>query len=253
MIPHWLRQTCNIRQRSIKPIQTARRGSRRAVFASLDLAALNLSADALDAMSPRHLANKLAAETTMRMAGEGLTALGPPNRISEKVDVAKYKKTYYDSNDSNMPLSNSHPRNYQLEEAIHRCIASEKTIFTEGQLGENARRIVSKDGYYDVVSHGSTSTAVFYNESVTPEILSNILKSRRDYDGKKAIRLIACSTGKANDKGDCFAQRLSDLLGVEVEAPNDYVWVFPDGHMTIGSTPSANTGEMLHFYPKRGE
>jgi hypothetical protein len=60
------------------------------------------------------------------------------------------------------------------------------------------------------------------------------------------VRLVACETGCP---GSTAAQDLAHELGVDVVAPDDIVWAFPNGDLTIGQTPTANTGTWVRFSP----
>ena len=44
-------------------------------------------------------------------------------------------------------------------------------------------------------------------------------------------------------------QNLSNKLGVNVMAPNGVIWAFPNGDLTIGPTPAANSGSFSLFLP----
>ena len=59
-------------------------------------------------------------------------------------------------------------------------------------------------------------------------MVKEILENRDDYNGQ-TIRLISCSTGVADEDGNCFAQRLADVMGVEVIAPNGLLNIHPNG------------------------
>ena len=62
----------------------------------------------------------------------------------------------------------------------------------------------------------------------------------------ESIRLISCSSG-ASPTG--IAQNLSNKLGMKVVAPTDKLWIHPNGNLTIGRTPTANTGQWVNFNP----
>ena len=60
------------------------------------------------------------------------------------------------------------------------------------------------------------------------------------YKGEK-IRLLSCNTGSTKNR---FAQQLANALGVEVEAPNDILMVYPNRKYKIGVY---GQGRMLSF------
>lgn len=70
--------------------------------------------------------------------------------------------------------------------------------------------------------------------------MANIIRHNDKYNGEK-IRLLSCDTG---GKEDGFAQQLANALGVEVEAPNNKLYVYPDGTYRVAKL---NTGEMVTF------
>ena len=75
-----------------------------------------------------------------------------------------------------------------------------------------------------------------------------ILRQRKDYKPGTPIRLMCYDTGKGND---CFAQRLSNEMGVEVIAPTAKLYIYTDGsgRFYVGRT---GKGEMKTFIPKDG-
>ena len=67
---------------------------------------------------------------------------------------------------------------------------------------------------------------------LTPQELADIIKNHKGFKDAKEIVLYSCSNGK-DPNG--FATQLSKLLGLPVWAPNDFLWIRPDGKYTIGS------------------
>jgi hypothetical protein len=105
--------------------------------------------------------------------------------------------------------------------------------------------VPDKEGYFTLAAHG-TSQSIQYGESgkmLSAREVANIIRHNGKYNGEK-IRLLSCDTG-GKDGG--FAQQLANALGVEVEAPNDKLYVYPDGTYKVGKQ---NTGEMVTFKPK---
>lgn len=81
----------------------------------------------------------------------------------------------------------------------------------------------------------------------TAEEMAEILKRSKGYHGGN-IRLIACESAA---EGATAAQELSNILGVEILAPSDIVWVDPNGNMTISSNGETNTGFWVKVKPKK--
>lgn len=75
--------------------------------------------------------------------------------------------------------------------------------------------------------------------------LANYLKQDVGYTGG-SIRLLSCGTGSTLNG---FAQNLSNKMGVNVMAPSDTIWAFPNGRLTIGPNAYSNTGQWNIFKP----
>ena len=86
-----------------------------------------------------------------------------------------------------------------------------------------------------------TTASKFRSNSATLATL--IEKSGQTGD---SIRLISCKSG-ASAEG--IAQNLANKPGLKVTAPTDTLWIHPNGTMTIGKTPTANTGRWVTFTP----
>lgn len=141
-------------------------------------------------------------------------------------------------------------RRKALEKRCHNCLMP---IFDDGYLGRIARAAggrIYKKGVYRVVAHGSSKTMSPFSQRTDAKTMAQIIRNRKDYNGEP-VELFSCSTGRADKKGNCFAQRLANELNTTVTAPNDTIWLFGDGHYTIGKTEEDNTGKMITFYPRR--
>jgi len=57
---------------------------------------------------------------------------------------------------------------------------------------------------------------------------------------------LSCNTGKLTNG---FEQNLANKLGVPVYAPNNIIWTFLDGSLSIGATPFVNSGSFIKFVP----
>ena len=120
------------------------------------------------------------------------------------------------------------------------------------RLYTNAAQIKPIEGYEDIVVLGDRFGFVYRdadgNEkaNISVEEFAEIVKGMPSYHGS-AIRLISCESGA---EGAITAQYLADMMGVNILAPSDIVWVDEKGHMTIGPTPLTNTGEWVIFKPR---
>ena len=106
-------------------------------------------------------------------------------------------------------------------------------------------KVPAKEGYFDFAAHG-TPDYINYGErgkSMSAREVAKIISHNEKYNGQK-VRMLSCMTG-SSDSG--FAQQLANALGVEVEAPTDILFVYPDGSFKIGYT---GTGQMKTFKPR---
>lgn len=143
-------------------------------------------------------------------------------------------------------------REKQTDEIIQIGRELEMPIFDDGQLKEAyvKRRVAKESDFYDVVAHGAPEYMEFFGKGINHNTLKQILEGRSDYHGEN-IRLISCSTGWADDNGNCFAQRLADVMNVEVKAPNRLLYIHTDGTISVGSNPYKMNGEMVVFHPRK--
>lgn len=120
-------------------------------------------------------------------------------------------------------------------------------------LFSNAKQIKPIANYEDMVIHGDNKGFEIQDKEgntasqYTPKEFADILLSDPNYHGGN-VRLISCEAGKGET---CAAQMLANALGVDVMAPTDIVWVFPDGNIIIGKTEFENTGEWKTFKPQK--
>lgn len=115
---------------------------------------------------------------------------------------------------------------------------------SNARLIANIRKIAPKHGWYDVHAHGSEETVTVFGSSADAKALAHIIRSRSDYNGEP-IRLFSCHTGEAGADGTCFAQELSDILGVPVDAPPGVTTINPDGSFFFCHDP--DVVEFVHF------
>lgn len=128
---------------------------------------------------------------------------------------------------------------------------------------QNAKKIKPLDGYSDIIMHGSpTKLLAFDNNnaelSYNAKEAAELIRNSREFCGKP-IRLISCNTGQGNN---CIAQQISDILGVDVLAPTEAVYVNCFGEMLITDNDSLSilwdmgvdvkdTGKWILFSPRK--
>ena len=134
-----------------------------------------------------------------------------------------------------------------------KAAAGGRTVLMESgdQFVRNAAKTPELSGYHDVIVHGTpldfgrTPTSWAGGTNFGHRDLANMLLHDPDYAGG-AVRLLSCKTGQLADGA---AQNLANKLGVDVLAPTDTLWAFPDGGLVIGPFPNLNTGTFKLFVP----
>jgi len=129
--------------------------------------------------------------------------------------------------------------------------ATGKFVYVTGEAGDKFGEYAAKakpvPGYVDVIIHASNTgkMQVMYNGAwtdVTPAELNKWL-DERGYDGTP-VRLISCGAGSDTSK---IAQEVANELKVNVLAPSDTVWAYPNGKLIVGPDASKNTGKWNVF------
>ena len=178
----------------------------------------------------------------------------PPRKLSraeaEKFQGEKAPKRLTDGGNGGIIglASNAHSRNRELEETIKRCINQEKPVFAD-DLAKYFNNIPPEKGKYIMALHGSAESGYIYGYKIDARTLANIVKSRKDYNGKDEIVLISCNTG-SEDVKKCFAQELADAMGVRIHAPTHYGAISPWGSYYSSDKRGKRSGKFKHFDPK---
>lgn len=122
------------------------------------------------------------------------------------------------------------------------------SCFPDGDpLTENVKKVELLESYYDVAMHGSPTAVAFGSRkaNMSPRLLASIIRHSEGWKGQN-IRLISCSTGKRNGDDYCFAEELSNALGVTVIAPNKDLYISRNGEMRVGNN---REGSFVVFKP----
>ncbi len=109
----------------------------------------------------------------------------------------------------------------------------------------NASKVTQPAGMLDVAVHGSPLSVDIGVNTVNHRVLAGLIERNPGFTGQP-IRLLSCETG-CSPNG--FGQNLANKLGVPVYAPNDIIWAYPNGRLTIGPTAEANSGSFVLFLP----
>ncbi|WP_328953430.1 LamG-like jellyroll fold domain-containing protein [Kitasatospora purpeofusca] len=107
-------------------------------------------------------------------------------------------------------------------------------------LYKNAARVKRLPGYFDVFMHGGpfSVSPTFAGAEAGGEINAGalaVMMREAGYVGGP-VRLCSCQTGATTGT---FAQDLANVLGVPVKAPTGYLYVHPNGRMTVGRQGAA--------------
>ena len=132
-------------------------------------------------------------------------------------------------------------------------VASVYFVNKADRLFENAKKVAPIKDYEDVVSHADADMFFAYTSDGLTEYtysakeFADMLCNSPNYSGGD-IRLLACDAGA---KQNGLAQQLADELGVNVLAPTQKVFIYPDGEMFLGSNLYTKKGMWIVFYPRR--
>lgn len=134
------------------------------------------------------------------------------------------------------------------------AITAKEPVYAD-ELRKAYKNVKAKEGCKDVCLHGSQYFTEYEHEYVlNTKTLAFIISSRGDCHGEN-IRLLSCSTGKRDKYGNCVAQELANILGVDVYAPIDQLNIHPNGKLTVGKRKrlSEEEGFSWFYYKKGGE
>ncbi len=109
----------------------------------------------------------------------------------------------------------------------------------------NASRATPIPGTLDVAVHGSPLDVQIGENVVNHRVLAQLIENSPEIGGQP-VRLLSCETGCLPEG---FAQNLANKLGVPVSAPNDIIWAWPNGELSIGPDEFTNSGSFVTFVP----
>ena len=153
-----------------------------------------------------------------------------------------------DTGDADRPVIESAGVSLDLDNVL---TLSTRFLNKMDPMWKNSGNIKPIEGYRDIVCHGNTTGFAYKdldgNEiNMTPREFAEILKNSPVFEGGP-IRLISCQAGADSS---FTAQYVANRLGVDVLAPTDTVFVYPDGEIIIGPDKYHNTGTWRVFKPE---
>lgn len=122
--------------------------------------------------------------------------------------------------------------------------------FPDGDiLSKNIKKVPPLEDCFDVAMHGSPTAVGFGSEetNMSARTLAAVIRHSKGYKGQK-VRLLSCSTGKIVMDEYCFAEELANALGVEVIAPDDVLYISPNGELQIGDI---GDGQFVAYKPNQ--
>ncbi|AXA90919.1 RHS repeat-associated core domain-containing protein [Massilia sp. YMA4] len=108
----------------------------------------------------------------------------------------------------------------------------------------SAEKIPNPDGVFTVGGHGSPSVMVDASgKSLSPKELAKMIQGHPDYKKGQTVQLMSCNTGKGKNS---FAKKVATELQAPVKAPDQYLWIWPDGrYMPAAMTQDGTIDETL--------
>ena len=76
--------------------------------------------------------------------------------------------------------------------------------------------------------------------------MAEVITHNPKYEKGQKVRLLSCNTGEKIGNEYCFAEELANIMGVEVEAPNDIIYMSRKGIEKIGRN---NEGRFVSYKP----
>jgi hypothetical protein len=120
------------------------------------------------------------------------------------------------------------------------------------EISDSANKTPSSPEF-DVGAHGNSSTVVdSQGNALTPQQLAQQIQGAGWQQGQ-TVKLMSCNTGKGQ-----YAQELANTLGTTVQAPNNFVWYWPNGNTAVapfgqdGQPDMGNQGGYTDFFPQQG-
>jgi len=129
-------------------------------------------------------------------------------------------------------------------------------LFPEDEpIYQNSENTPSPNDTFTVGAHGNPGGPVGPSrEPITAQDLAIRIRKNPDYQPGEIVRLDSCNVGRGN-----FPQELANELGTPVQAPDNYVWIYPngdvvaaparDGDLDNGPDPKGG-GQYITFTPQ---
>lgn len=107
----------------------------------------------------------------------------------------------------------------------------------------NAAAFVSPPGVYTIAGHGDEFKMKGPSgEILRPSDVYRMMLADKDFEGKSAILLLSCETGRGTDN---FAKRLANLANMPVVAADNYVFFRPNARGFFPGSRDSETGKYI--------
>jgi RHS repeat-associated protein len=135
--------------------------------------------------------------------------------------------------------------------ADHAAVGAIQYGSADDQYLINAAKATQREGVLNVAVHGSPTSVDIGQYTVNWRVLAGLIERNPQFN-KQPIELLSCNTGVLPNG---FAQNLANKLGVNVRAPDNFIWAWPSGRMgvypmnSVGQPMLSRAGRMIEFTP----
>jgi RHS repeat-associated protein len=126
---------------------------------------------------------------------------------------------------------------------------------TSESIRNSAKNVPLQTDVFKVGGHGNQTTVVGADgKPLSPKELADLIRGNKKYKDGMPVDLLSCNTGKGVSP---YAQSLANELRAPVNAPNQYLWYYPDGRLVpMGMLPddkmdTSSPGKMNTFKPTK--
>jgi RHS repeat-associated protein len=123
----------------------------------------------------------------------------------------------------------------------------------------SAENTATLSNVFVVAGHGNEESLAGLDADELADMILDHLG--QDYIPGERILLLSCKTGvkepgqTLNAQMSPIAQLLANILGAEVDAPNDFIWMYQNGTYAVAPPsifggPGPSLGRFLPFYPR---
>lgn len=153
-------------------------------------------------------------------------------KAKTQLDNINIKEKTAQSVTARAKASGSFKTRAEEREAIKEAINLERPIFADN-LAAAYMPSMKKAGMYDLVGHGAPKSMEYFGKEISVDFVYKVLMGREDYKPGTPVRLMSCLTGVEDENGECFAQSLSNMLNVTVEAPKGLLNLHSNGIISV--------------------